>query len=68
MVSELQAAGHRIIDFTIGEPDIATPSYIINGALSAMRAGDTHYTASAGTSTLRAAIADSLVREKKDTL
>ncbi|QKD19622.1 pyridoxal phosphate-dependent aminotransferase [Mesorhizobium sp. NZP2077] len=65
MVSELQAAGHRIIDFTIGEPDIATPSYIIDGALRAMRGGDTHYTASAGTYTLRAAIADSLVRGKR---
>ncbi|WP_348633425.1 aminotransferase class I/II-fold pyridoxal phosphate-dependent enzyme [Mesorhizobium sp. M2A.F.Ca.ET.067.02.1.1] len=65
MVSELRASGQRIIDFTIGEPDIATPSHIIDDALAAMRGGDTHYTASAGTSTLRAAIADSLVREKE---
>ena len=64
MVSELQAAGHKIIDFSIGEPDIATPAHIVDAALVAMRAGDTHYTASAGTPVLRAAIADTLAREK----
>ena len=65
MVFELQAAGHKVIDFTIGEPDIATPAHIADAALVAMRAGDTHYTASAGTPALRAAIANTLMREKK---
>ncbi|NTJ36030.1 aminotransferase class I/II-fold pyridoxal phosphate-dependent enzyme [Agrobacterium rhizogenes] len=64
MVSDLQAAGHTIIDFTMGEPDIATPAHIIEAALVAMRNGDTHYTASAGTPALRAAIAGTLAREK----
>lgn len=53
MVSELQASGHKIIDFTIGEPDISTPAHIIDAAVAAMRAGDTHCTASAGTITLQ---------------
>lgn len=64
MVSELQTAGHKIIDLTIGEPDIATPAHIIDAAVAAMRAGDTHYTASAGTAALRTAIAEMMAREK----
>lgn len=64
MVSDLQAAGHKIIDFTIGEPDIPTPAHIIDAALAAMRTGDTHYTASAGTPALRSAIAQTYCREK----
>jgi aspartate aminotransferase len=65
MVSELQASGHKIIDFTIGEPDISTPAHIIDAAVAAMRAGDTHYTASAGTAPLRSAIALTYSRDKK---
>src|SRR3546814_5052574 len=55
IVSDLQASGHEIIDLTIGEPDIATPAHIVDGALAAMRSGETHYTPSAGTLPLRRA-------------
>ncbi|KKC26263.1 pyridoxal phosphate-dependent aminotransferase [Sphingomonas sp. SRS2] len=64
IVADLQAAGQKIVDLTIGEPDIATPSHIIAGALKAMRAGDTHYTASGGQPALRRAIAETIKREK----
>lgn len=64
MVSDLQAAGHRIIDLTIGEPDIATPAWITDAAFAAARAGDTHYTASAGTPALRRAIAGKLRHDR----
>ncbi|WP_254294027.1 aminotransferase class I/II-fold pyridoxal phosphate-dependent enzyme [Sphingomonas tagetis] len=64
IVADLQAAGQQVIDLTIGEPDIATPAHIIDGALDAMRAGDTHYTASAGQPALRRAIAETVQREK----
>src|SRR5688572_7474535 len=64
IVADLQAAGRRIIDLTIGEPDIATPAHIIDGALNAMRVGETHYTASAGQPALRRAIAEVIQREK----
>lgn len=64
VVQELQAGGHKIIDLTIGEPDIATPAHIVDGALDATRAGETHYTASAGTPALRGAIAETVRREK----
>ncbi|GGE49750.1 aminotransferase [Agaricicola taiwanensis] len=62
-VTELQAAGRQIIDFTIGEPDLDTPAHIIDAAVVAMRNGDTHYTATAGTPALRQAICAKLRRE-----
>jgi aspartate aminotransferase len=64
LVTELQAAGHQIVDLTIGEPDIATPEHIMTAAITAIRQGDTHYTASAGTPALRTAIARHLRAEK----
>ncbi|TKT76235.1 pyridoxal phosphate-dependent aminotransferase [Aquamicrobium sp. LC103] len=62
-VTELQAAGRQIIDFTIGEPDLDTPDFIIDAAIKAMREGDTHYTATQGTPALRDAICNKLKRE-----
>ncbi len=64
MVTELEAAGRKILDFTIGEPDLPTPPHIVEAAISAMRNGDTHYTASAGTPALREAVARKVAREK----
>ncbi|ARR55147.1 aspartate aminotransferase [Rhizorhabdus wittichii DC-6] len=64
IVQELQAAGRQVVDLTIGEPDIATPAHIVEGALEAMRAGETHYTPSAGTPALRNAIAETIRRDK----
>lgn len=37
-----------VIDLSIGDPDLATPAPIVNAATTAMLAGKTHYTASAG--------------------
>jgi aspartate aminotransferase len=64
LVTELQASGRSVIDLTIGEPDLPTPSHIAEAAYAASRAGDTHYTASAGTPALRRAIAETLSRDK----
>ena len=64
IVLNLQAQGLKIIDLTIGEPDIATPAHIVDGALAAIRAGETHYTASAGTLALRRAIAEVVGQQK----
>jgi aspartate aminotransferase len=56
IVADLHAGGEPISDLTIGEPDLATPQHIVDGAFAAVRAGETHYTPSAGTPALRAAI------------
>ncbi|OLO04907.1 pyridoxal phosphate-dependent aminotransferase [Salinicola socius] len=62
-VTELRAQGRDIINFTIGEPDFDTPAHIAEAAIAALKAGDTHYTPSAGTPTLRQAVADKLARD-----
>lgn len=54
---ELKAAGARVVDFSVGEPDFATPAHICEAAEAALRAGHTHYTASGGIAELRAAVA-----------
>ena len=54
---ELRAAGHDVLSFTLGEPDFTTPAHIRDAAKAAMDAGDTHYTPTGGTPSLRAAIA-----------
>lgn len=54
---ELRSAGADIISLSVGEPDFATPAHVIEAATQAMLAGDTRYTAVAGTAALRAAAA-----------
>jgi len=51
------------IHLEAGEPDMLTPAYIREAAKSAIDAGATHYTSSAGTLELRTAIAKKLKRE-----
>lgn len=62
-VDALRAAGRRIVDFTIGEPDFPTPRHIVEGGVAALLAGQTRYTPSSGTLALRQAIARKLQRE-----
>lgn len=54
---QLRAAGVRVFDFSLGEPDFTTPSHICDAALAAMKAGHTHYTPAGGTAELRKAVA-----------
>lgn len=54
---EIKAAGKTVYDFTLGEPDFATPAHICGAAARAMEAGQTHYTPSSGIAELRQAIA-----------
>ncbi|RED50761.1 pyridoxal phosphate-dependent aminotransferase [Aestuariispira insulae] len=60
---ELRAAGHDVIDLSIGEPDFDTPDHIKKAAIDAINAGHTGYTAIGGLPALRAAIADKFQRE-----
>lgn len=60
----LEAQGRSIIHLEIGEPDFATPAHIVEAAVEALRAGDTHYTPSAGLPELRAAIAEEVSRTR----
>ena len=61
--AELKAAGRDVIGLGAGEPDFDTPEHIKEAAAAAMRAGKTKYTAVAGTTELREAIAAKLKRD-----
>jgi aspartate/methionine/tyrosine aminotransferase len=53
-----RARGEDVIVLSVGDPDLATPTPIVDRAVSALRGGDTHYTEIAGRPALRAALAE----------
>lgn len=56
-VKRLEAAGRRVFNFAIGEPDFDTPEHIKQAGIAAIRDNYTHYAPSAGIAPLREAIA-----------
>ncbi len=54
---ELKAAGHPVIELTIGEPDVPTPPEMVASALAAMEAGRTGYSNGRGEPGLLRALA-----------
>lgn len=54
----LEAQGRHVVHLELGEPDFTTPEHIIEAAVAALRAGETHYTPTAGIPQLREAIAN----------
>ena len=60
----LKAAGRPVIGFGAGEPDFATPDYIVEAAIAAARNPQYHrYSPAAGLPELRAAIAEKTMRD-----
>ncbi len=59
----LRAKGVDVIDLGLGEPDFPTPDHIIEAAHAAAKAGQTLYTAAAGTIEVREAVAGKFRRE-----
>ncbi|AWM37178.1 Aspartate aminotransferase [Gemmata obscuriglobus] len=53
---QLKAAGIKVLDFSLGEPDFNTPEHICAAAEKAAAGGNTHYTPTAGTAEVKAAI------------
>jgi aspartate aminotransferase len=58
----MEAAGARIIHLEIGEPDFPTAPHIVEAAVEALRAGQTHYVPAPGVPALREAVAAFLER------
>ncbi len=54
---QARANGEDVIVLSVGDPDFATPSVIVESAVQALRSGDTHYSEVAGRTALREAIA-----------
>ncbi|MEA9986868.1 MULTISPECIES: pyridoxal phosphate-dependent aminotransferase [Subtercola] len=60
----LQAAGRPVISYAAGEPDFATPDFIVEAAVAAARDPKNHrYTPAAGLPELREAIAAKTLRD-----
>jgi aspartate aminotransferase len=59
----MRAAGVDVVDLGAGEPDFDTPQHIKLAAVEALRAGQTKYTATAGTKQLQQAIINYYERE-----
>jgi aspartate aminotransferase len=56
-VRTLQAAGRKILNLTVGQPDFDTPAWIGDAARAAIARGATRYTSPVGTLALREAAA-----------
>ncbi len=61
--NELKAAGERVINFGVGEPDFNTPAHIVDAAKDALDKGYTKYVAAAGLPALKKAIVKKLKSE-----
>lgn len=61
--NELKAAGVKVINFGVGEPDFKTPEHICNAAKEALDKGYTKYVAAAGLPALKKAICQKLKRD-----
>jgi aspartate/methionine/tyrosine aminotransferase len=60
----LEAQGRKIIHLEIGEPDFATPPHVIEAAVEALHAGQTHYVPAPGIPELRESVAAFLERRR----
>ena len=63
LAAELRAGGADILSLSAGEPDFPTPEHICEAAFTAVRAGETRYTAVDGTPALKAAIVEKFKRD-----
>ncbi len=62
---ELAEQGHKVINFSVGEPDFATPKVIVDCAIEALQAGKTKYGAAGGGLPLRKAICQKLEKDNQ---
>ncbi len=60
---ELKAAGRDVIGLGAGEPDFDTPDFVKEGAIEAIKAGQTKYTGVDGTPELKDAIIEKFKRD-----
>ena len=61
--AEMKAAGEKVINFGVGEPDFNTPETIIQAAKGAMDKGYTKYVAAAGLPALKKAVCEKFKRD-----
>jgi aspartate/methionine/tyrosine aminotransferase len=64
LVKQMQAEGIDVTSLCVGEPDYPPPQAVLDAILTAVKDGQTRYTAVTGTLELRQAIADDLKSRK----
>jgi aspartate aminotransferase len=62
---EMERAGRHVVHLEIGEPDFDTPAHVTEAAVTALRAGETHYCPAAGLADLREVVSDDLSRTRE---
>lgn len=62
--SDLKAAGHKIIDLTLGEPDFSPPLYVLDAAQAVMFTRKLGYSPANGLPELRSAIIEAFARDR----
>ena len=65
LAGRLREEGKDIIGLSAGEPDFATPEYVREAAIAAIREGETKYTAVDGTRSLKTAIQEKFRRDNE---
>ncbi|PWQ92410.1 pyridoxal phosphate-dependent aminotransferase [Leucothrix pacifica] len=65
---QLIASGKDVVELTIGEPDVATPDYLIETASAAMQQGRTAYSNGRGEDNLREVLAERYSQRLKRTI
>ena len=63
LVAQLKRDGRNLYDFSMGQPDFVTPQYICDAAKAAMDRGDTGYTPTTGTFSLKQAVCEKYQRD-----
>lgn len=62
---ELADLGHKVINFSVGEPDFPTPEPIVQAAIKALQDGKTRYGGAGGGLPLRKAIVSKLLKDNQ---
>ena len=62
---EVERQGREVLYLSMGEPDFETPEHVREAGVSAIRRGETRYTAMDGTPALKAAIAEKTERDNR---
>ena len=59
----LKAAGHPVINYSVGEPDFGSPEVAAEEAAAAIQRGETKYTPAPGSKALREAVRRKVARD-----
>ncbi|HKW05226.1 MAG TPA: aminotransferase class I/II-fold pyridoxal phosphate-dependent enzyme, partial [Nitrososphaerales archaeon] len=62
-IREIQSKGKRVIDLSLGQPEVPAPSHIVEAIKTSLDHPITSYTSAAGSTELRTLISETLAKE-----